>query len=648
MKPSRFPLLGLAFFLVCGYSFLIFHFFRLQILQNGYWSSLAAKQHCLIIKEDAPRGRFFSNPSVVPHQGDKAVVFSVDVPKYHFYVDSLNVPVQYREKIATSICDLIKAPEKKSWVIKQLSKRSRSRCIQKWLDAEQKHNIEQWWKHFAKKCRLSSNALYFSKHFQRSYPFGSLLGCVLHTIGENVDSQLGHYLPTGGLEMQFDTYLRGTPKERLLLRSPRRVIEKGAGPPPTAGSDVYLTIDASLQAICEEELDIGVRQAEAKSGWAILMDPRSGEVYAMAQTPKFDLANYKACFQEEALRSYAQFQGIVSPFEPGSTCKIITAALALLANEELLKRGQAPLFDTTEKIACASGHLKGRKADLKDVNYHKFLNLNMAIAKSSNIYIAKLVEKIIDRLGPFWYYEQLRRLGLGQKTGIEYPAEASGFLPVPPSPGKAGVGWSSNTPYSLSFGYNLLANGMQILRIFSAMVNKGECMPPTLVKKIRCPERGDLDLPKREKVRLFPEHIASVLVEAMRYVTTKRRVDIPGYSEGGKSGTVEKLKKGGYDKKEHFAYFIEFAPATHPRLILIVGVDEPPYRRIPGIGRAFFGAQCAGPICREIMKRSLSYLGIDRDDPYGYPPLDPRSKEGEGQWHREIKQLEELYQLWNQ
>ena len=274
----------------------------------------------------------------------------------------------------------------------------------------------------------------------------------------------------------------------------------------------------------------------------------------------------------------------------------------------------------------------------------------MAIQRSSNVYVARLVERIIHRLGAKWYRDKLENVfGFGVKTGIELPSEIAGFLP---SLGKTylsgGLEWSTPTPFSLAMGYNVLVNSIQMVRAFSIIGNGGYAISPTLIKRV---DHKPFPLNHHPPRQVLNPTIAKEVVHAMKFVTKKGGGaplgDIQGYTEAAKTSTSEKLINGAYDKNRHFSTFIGLAPAEEPRFCLLVAVDEPEKRFIPGFGTTHFGGKCAAPIFGEIAKKSLAYLGVKPDDPYGYPPGDPRRKAELSDWNDEAEKLAKLYDQWN-
>lgn len=654
----------IALGMIVLFSLLIAQFYFIQVVEGEKWVKQAEKQHFFVVKEPFKRGTFYSNTDVKKGHPSQPQPFAIDVPRYHLYADPESIPVALRAEIAEHlVAHLQLSVEEKLNLRKQLERKSRKRKLVMWLDKEQHQFIQNWWLAYAKQHKVARNALFFIKDYQRSYPFGKLLGQVLHSIQNFKDELSGRALPTGGLELYFDPYLQGKPGKRRLMRSPYHSLETGEVIDyPEHGADIYLSINHCLQAIMEEELEKAVKKCRAKAGWAGMMNPYTGEILALAQHPFFSPADYQRYFNDPALVEHTKVKAITDANEPGSAFKAFTIALALKANQELKQRGEAPLFDPEEKIATSNGKFPGRSKPITDTSLHYFLNMNMGMQKSSNIYMGRLAERMIKRLGNDWYRRQLQQtFGIGEKTHIELPAESAGVLPTPGKRHQNGTfEWSIPTPFSLAIGHNVQVTSVQLLRAYSALANGGYLIQPTLVHRLvkkdsQGFEQVIIDHTDPNRYKLFPhvleKPILDRLLESMKYVTkpggTSARGDIPGYSEIGKSSTAKKIINGAYSEILYCATFIGFTPADHPAFVLVVTMDEPEYSYIPGIGKNHNGGNCTASTFREIARRSLEYLGIPPDDPYGYPPGDPRRQVEKAYWMPETRKLQEIYKTWN-
>ncbi len=662
---ARRRLLWVILFVLALFCLLIIQFFKIQIIEGDKWSRRAAIQHQLVVTEPFKRGLFYSNTSLKMGHPEKPQAFVTDVPKFHLYADPSSIPENFRKEVADKVCILLGIQDADAQKLRQqLDRRSRWRKLALWLDKEQCELLNKWWFPYAKSKKIARNALFFVQDYKRSYPFGKLLGQVLHTVREDKDAKTKQSIPTGGLELIFDKVLQGKEGKRQILRSPRHPLEAGKILSyPEDGADVYLTINHYLQAIAEEEISKAVKHAGAKSGWAILMDPKSGEIWALAQYPFFEPEDYRTYFNDRKLQERTKVQAVTDPYEPGSTMKALTIVIALKANAELKKQGKKPIFSPFEKIPTGNGSFPGRSKPMKEAaRYHNFLNMNMAMWKSSNIYMARLVQRIIDVLGEKWYRNALQELlGFGVKTGIELPSESPGMVPTPGKLHPNGkMEWSVPTPFSIAIGHNILVTSVQMLRCYGILANGGFDVRPTLIRKVVRQKRGGeqevlLDNTAPERIqnsrRLIDADIIDQVQFAMQYVTkpggSASKGEIYGYTEAGKTGTTEKIVNGTYSKKDHISTFIGYAPAKDPKFVLLVAVDEPEFKYIPGFGKNQMGGNCCAPAFREIGLRTLQYLGVEPDDPYGYPLGDPRRDESKANWMKETQALKELYQQWN-
>lgn len=652
---KRLVIISIAVFFL--FSLLVAQYFKIQIIEGEKWTREALSQHEFIVREPFRRGAFYSNTSIKQGHPENPQPLVFDVTKFHLYIDPLSISEKFREEIAVELAKFIPAEKE---VRQEFDKKSRSRRLCMWLDREVKESVLEWWVPYARERKIPKNALYFVSDYKRSYPFGKLLGQVLHTIRDMKDEQTQEGFPTGGLEAYFNEVLKGKLGTRKLLRSPLnhleidKVIEA-----PEDGADIYLTVNHCIQAIAEEELEKGVKQAGARGGWAIMMNPYTGEVMALAQYPFFDPMEYRDFFNDPEKTENAKVRAVSDAFELGSIMKPITLALTLQANKELVAAGKEKIFDPSEKIPVSRSIFPGRASKpLIDKPAHKALNMAMAIQKSSNVYMAQVIERVIGALGNDWYRNALvKTFGFDTKTGIELPGETKGMVPTPGKLHPNGaLEWSTPTPYSLSLGYNILATSLQMLRAYCVFANEGYLVHPTLVRKIVKDDEILFDsVLHRKYQKVLDTAVAKEVLKSMKYTTkpggTGSLAAINGYSEAGKSGTAEKIVCGAYSKKLHMSSFIGFAPASLDasipvQFVLIVTLDEPAPVLIEG-RKNFMAGRCSAPIFREIAKRTLEYLGVAPDDPFGYPAGDPRFDAEKADWLKELKELKVLYEQWN-
>jgi len=634
----------LVLLLIALFSLLLLQFYRLQIIQGDYWEKRGERQHYFMVSEPFMRGKFFSNPTVKKGHLEKPLGLVTDIQMYHLYGDPHAIEEKHHPQIVAALKGIIGLdPAAAGKIADELLGKKRSRLLAMWLIQSKKEAIDAWWRPFAKKNKIPTNALFFVSDYKRSYPFGKMLGQVLHTIQERKDETTKQAVPTGGLELSLNSYLKGAQGKRIMMRSPRHDFETGdVLEPPVPGSDVFLTINHCLQTICEEEIELGVKDVGGKFGWAAMMDPKTGQVLALAQYPFFNPDEVAKYFNDAKLIENTKVKALTDAEEPGSVLKPITCAMAMLANEELLKQGKKEIFNPEEMIPVASGVFPGRSKPIKDTKPHKMMNMDMAVQKSSNIYMGRLAERIIKAFGDQWYRKTLEEVfGFGKKTHLELPAESPGVLPTPGKLHPNGkLEWSVPTPASLAMGHNLQVNSFQLLRAYSIFANGGYLVEPTLVRKIVRGEEILVDNtgPKNFK-RVLSQPIVDRVVRAMKFVTKPGgggfRADVPGYTECGKTGTANKIVQGKYSKESYLATFVGFAPAKDPAFVLLVAIDEPDIHYRQGVGHTYYAAIAAAPIFSKIAARALEYMGIEKDDPQG---LD---------WAKEINQLQEINQKWN-
>ncbi len=644
-SSDRKRLCFVAVFVSILFCLLMIRFYQIQIIEGAKWASLALQQHQTVMIEPCMRGSFYSNISVKKgHPGERQPL-CMDVLKFHLFIDPDSIPENSKPRMAKELMAYLSGIHKEG----EFAKKSRSRKIASWLEPEKRAEIEAWWSVFSKEEKIVRNAIYFTSEYKRSYPFGAMLGAVLHTVQEDQAS------PTGGLEMLLNSYLTGKPGRRVVIHSPRHPLDTGKVlVEPENGADVYLTINHYLQAVTESELEKGVKAVGSVGGWAVMMDPYTGEIFALAQTPPFDPSRYNEYYNDPKLIEQTKVKAVTDCFEPGSIFKPITTAICLKANEELAKRGKGPIFTPEEKIPCSNGWFPGRSTPLKDARVYSFLNMDLAMQKSSNIYMARIAHRLTEAMGDDWYRRALSdTFGFGKKTGIDLPAEGMGLLPTPGKVHPNGkLEWSLPTPYSLAIGHNVLCTSVQLVRAYAILANGGFDVQPHLIRKIEKNGKTIIDNTRyRASKQVLSSSIARQVVRAMKFVTkeggTSRRGDILGYTEVGKSGTAEKIVGGIYSKEHNVSSFIGFAPAHHPRFVLIVTIDDPERKVILGVGKQQMGGVAAAPVFREIATKALQYLGVTPDDPYGQKMGDPRYDPKRADWAREVENLKKLFELWN-
>lgn len=655
-SPVR-RLATLLFGLLLLLSLALARFFTLQVVQGDHWRQLAEKQHLLQIPQPFFRGSFWlSDP-----QTRLNWPLSYDLARFHLYVDCTGLRNEDKKALTTFLNNTFElSPFQTQFINKQLMRASRSRRLLSNLDLDEKKQVERWWLARAKSFKLQRNALYFIQDHVRSHPQTPMLGALVHTTQLLKDEKTNQAMPTGGLELYFDRQLQGVMGSRSLKRTLKHPLATSETfNPAKHGSDIVLTINPRLQAVAEKLLKDALIRFQAKHAWAIAIDPYSGKILCFAQAPEFDIENYAQYFADETLSQQAKLWGVSDAYEPGSVMKPLTVSIALQANEALEQMQRPPLFDPKAIVTIRDGRFPGRKSPLRDTKPVNCANMNLGLQLSSNIYMAKLMYGLVDRLGPTWYRERLLDFGFGQPSGIELPSETAGLVPTP---GKinawGGLEWSTPTPGTLAMGHNILVNSLQLLRAYCALANGGWLIRPTLIQAIYTPVDQQMQLQyvasrdvRCKSPKVLNNEICKRVKEGMSYTLKApgscTRADIPRYSVAAKTGTSNKFFAGLYDPNHTISTFIGMVPVQHPRIVLLVCVDEPRYFYVPGEGYNHRSSFCSAPIFRRIMQHAVGILDIPPDYPNSYLPRDPRFDPTSSYWVEENRILQEISNKWN-
>ena len=420
---------------------------------------------------------------------------------------------------------------------------------------------------------------------RRIYPNRELASHVVGFVGLDDEG-------LGGLEYSYNKELGGKPT-RVTKRfdAKRNSYQRITQPDQTRGNNLILTLDRSIQHIAEQVLRKTVNEHQAINGVAIVMEPNTGEVLAMASYPTFDPNNYT-----DSPVAARRNRAILDLYEPGSTFKTIT--LAAVLNERLARLNE--VIDCRIGAARLAGKVyKEAKTTFED------LTVEEIFAKSSNVGTVQLGM----RLGNGRLYDYIELFGFGEKTNIELPGEESGLVrPVSQ--------WSKISIGAISIGQEIAVTPIQMIRAVAATANGGYLVEPHILQQILTPEGDVVSRPRRVKKQILKPSTCALLRRAMKTVVlegTGRGAQLDGYSAAGKTGTAQKIVDGRYSKDKYVASFVGYAPAEDPSLITLVVINEP--RGIP------WGGYVAGPAFKEIMERSLIQLKVPRDQslPLGDP-----------------------------
>jgi cell division protein FtsI (penicillin-binding protein 3) len=401
---------------------------------------------------------------------------------------------------------------------------------------------------------------------------------------------LGFVAPDGqgkdGVELALDEDLKGKVEEvrGLRDRSGRLIFEGSNDSHALSGGDAVLSIDEGIQHVAERELDAAMRTYETKGGSLVVVDPSTGEIYAVASVPGFNPNDYT-----ESDADARRDRTVTDRFEPGSVMKPFLMAGALAAGT----------LKPTDQIDCEHGVYTIAGVTIHDTHVSDMLSPTQILAKSSNIGALK----IGLALGEPGLYGTYRRFGFGEATGLPLPGEAAGVLRP-----KARAWFDAETA-SASFGQGVSVTTIQLAMAMSAIANGGRLLEPILVKRIVDSTGATVrETSVRVRHEVVPPGVAHTLAEMLTAVTeeggTAVEAAVPGFRVAGKTSTAQKVdpSTGKYSTEKYTAVFVGFVPVEHPRIVVAVVLDE------PMIGR--YGGDLAGPVFRRVAEASLRYLGV--------------------------------------
>jgi cell division protein FtsI/penicillin-binding protein 2 len=514
---------------------------------------MAASQHRQTVDVAANRGTIYDSTGVQLAVGEQAMTVYAD-------------PLQIRDatKLAPVIARVLRLDPKQ--VYERISDRSHGFVyVERKADATRAARLQ----------RLHITGLGFYPEESRFYPQHSIAAQVLGYAG--VDN---HGL--SGLELTLDRPLAGQAGRETLVRDPfGHVLDSIVSKTARDGSDVSLTIDHNIQSEAEQVLRQTVQRWHAKDGTAIVLDPHTGAVLAMAVAPTYD-ANSFPSVPRDAQRNRA----ITDTYEPGSTFKLVTVAGALSTG----------IVTPQEKFTLPySIQVADRRIHDAEPRGTETMSVAKILSKSSNVGAITLAELLGKNRLASW----ISRFGYGHPTGIDFPGESQGIvLPVDK--------WSGSTIGNVPIGQGIAVTPMQMASAYAAIANGGVWTRPHLVDRV-----GDGLAKPVFRRRIVTRWIARELTSMLQNVVldgTGTLAQIPGYHVAGKTGTAAKPDpRGGYSTSKYVASFVGFAPATRPRVVVLVTVDEPQ--------GAIWGGVVAAPAFKEIAQQTLQYLSAPPDAP---------------------------------
>ncbi len=426
---------------------------------------------------------------------------------------------------------------------------------------------------------LNLHGVEHQQSYRRVYPYGS---CGAQVIGFcNIDNK-----GIEGLEKFYDDRLCGVPGQSIIFKDGKghaNPLLSYGGEEPIPGQDIVISIDIEFQSVVEKALADAVDINKAVSGFAVFLDPKSGQVLAMASNPTFHpehIGDFPALYRKN--------RTITDVLEPGSIFKVVTYSVALEDSN----------FSTEDSIFCERGVYTTKYRVIRDEHEMEWASLKDVIVESSNIGIIKLAGMLDNSL----IYDRIQQFGFGTVTGIDLEGEVGGTLHPLDT-------WTPYTDLALPMGYEISLTPLQIANAYGAIANGGWLMQPYLATEFH---QYGLTVEKRKPIkvrRIVDEDTDSILIETLTEVVergTAKRIKIDGIPMAGKTGTAKKprLDGGGYWQDKFIGTFVGFAPADNPQVVGVISIDTPQ-------GKYYYGGLVAGPAFRQIVQRAANMGIID-------------------------------------
>lgn len=408
--------------------------------------------------------------------------------------------------------------------------------------------------------------------YRRYYPMGEV---VAHVVGfTNIDDA-----GQEGVELMMDERLRGTPGSKRVIKDRLgRIVENVESiSEPRAGDDIQLSIDRRVQYLAYRELKAAVQRHHAKAGSAVVLDVTSGEVLAMVNQPAYN-PNNRSDLSSARFRNRA----VTDVFEPGSTMKPFTISAAL----------ESGRFRPTTPIDTSPGMLRLGGFTIRDSHDYGRIDVSTVIQKSSNVGASR----IALALEPQRLWDMLSRFGFGYDTGSGFPGEAAGLL-------NAYQDWREVQRATISYGYGLSVTPLQLASAYATLAADGKQRPISFFKL----DRDDLPRARQVLEPRMARQVREMLERVVRDGGTGTRAKVAGYRVAGKTGTVRKASSGGYTEEHYLSLFAGMAPASRPRLAMVVVVDHPD-------DGEYYGGVIAAPVFSRVMEGALRLLDVAPDD----------------------------------
>ena len=424
--------------------------------------------------------------------------------------------------------------------------------------------------------KLGVPGVSLQREYRRYYPAGEVAA---HIIGfTNVDDK-----GQEGMELAYNKWLQGTPGSKRVIkdRLGRIVEDVDSISKPVPGHNLALSIDRRVQYLAYRELKAGVQQYRARSASAVILDATTGEVLAMVNQPSYN-PNSRSDLQQ---RSRMRNRAVTDVFEPGSTVKAFTISAAL----------QSGAYTPHTMINTTPGTFRVGHDTIHDARNFGLIDVSTVIKKSSNVGASKIALS----MEPKTLWDIFSRVGFGRATGSGFPGEVDGHL-------SDYWHWNPVEQATMSFGYGVSVTPLQLARAYTIFADGGRLKPVSFVR---------VDQPPQGESIISPDiagEVRTMLESVVSDGGTGTEARIPGYRVAGKTGTVHKPTDGGYAEDRYMAIFVGMVPASHPRLVGVVVVNEPS-------GDSYYGGQVAAPIFAKIMAGAVRLMDIPPDDLPGMP-----------------------------
>lgn len=421
-------------------------------------------------------------------------------------------------------------------------------------------------------AKLAIPGLSLQREYRRYYPAGEVSAHILGFTGVDDSGQ-------EGMELAYQSWLAGKPGSRRVLKDRKgNIFEDVEGIlSPKPGHDLALSIDMRLQYLAYRELLAGVLANKAKAGAIVILDAKTGEILALANVPSFN-PNNREGVKPWQMRNHA----VTDEYEPGSTMKPFTVAAAM----DTGKYHPDTLIDTE------NGSYQIGTKRIRDAHPHGMLTVSQVIQKSSNVGASKMALSMT----PEYLWSELHNAGFGTVPQVGFPGAASGSL-------RPYQNWRPIEQATMSYGNGISVSLLQLARAYTVFTNHGVMKPVTMLKQTGSEESG---------VRVFSTESADAMIPMLESVITPEgtapQAALDGYRVAGKTGTAHKPDRGGYSADKYIASFVGFAPASNPRLIIAVMVDE------PSAGQ-YYGGTVSAPIFKKVMQSALRQLDVAPDKP---------------------------------